>query len=203
MKDIILASTSIYRRQQLQQLNLTFSAMSPEVDESPLKEALSDHVELSQQLALLKAEVISDQHPAAVVIGGDQVASFGGNALDGDGNRQNILLSKPKTKARAFEQLRMLSGHQHRLITSVAIIADQKAHVHTCVARMTMRVLTDEQIERYIDADEPLACCGSYRLEALGVSLFERIECEDHTAIIGIPLMWTAKTLSTLGVPVP
>lgn len=200
MKDIILASTSVYRRNQLQQLKVDFSAMSPEVDEEPIKQEGLDHIQLSKQLALLKARAISTQHPDAIVIGGDQVASFDGGISD---SHQPTLLSKPKTKEKAFEQLRALSGNQHRLITSVAMISNHEERVYTCIAKMTMRSLTDRQITTYIDADDPLQCCGSYRVEALGISLFETIECDDHTSIIGLPLMWTARTLSAFGVPVP
>jgi septum formation protein len=192
MKNIILASTSIYRKQQLQRLNIGFSTASPNVDEGGLKSQGLDHIQLSRELSLLKARAVSAQNRDAIVIGGDQVASFNG-----------AILSKPGTKETAFDQLKTMSGHEHQLITSLAIILDGEEHLHTCIARMRMRSLTGEQIERYIDLDEPLQCCGSYRLEALGISLFESIDCEDFTSIIGIPLMWTARTLSQLGVSVP
>ena len=190
MKDIILASTSIYRQEQLKRLNVRFKSVSPHVDEEPLKKKGLDHVQLSRELALLKAKSISDKN--AIIIGGDQVASF-----------NSAILSKPKTKEKAFEQLKSLAGNEHNLITSLAIISNDQEYVHTCIAKMKMRQLTDEQIKKYIDIDEPLQCCGSYRIEALGVSLFEAIDCEDYTSIIGIPLMWTAKILSKLGVSVP
>ena len=192
MKEVILASTSIYRKEQLQRLNLDFTAKSPDVDEEPLKSKGLDHIKLSQELALLKTKAVSEKNRDAIVIGGDQVASF-----------NNCLLSKPKTKEKAFEQLKALSGNEHRLITSLAIITNGQEYVHTCIAKMKMREISDEQIKRYIEIDEPLQCCGSYRLEALGISLFETIDCEDFTSIIGIPLMWTAQTLSKLGVSVP
>ena len=192
MQAIILASTSIYRREQLQRLNITFDVMAPDVDEDVLKDQGLKHRQLSRELAQLKAEAVSKQNPQAIVIGGDQVASFG-----------DTVLSKPKTKQRAFEQLKQLAGKEHQLITSLAITANGQTHLHTCTATMTMRTLTDEQITRYIDADEPLHSCGAYRLEALGISLFTHIDCEDYTSIIGIPLMWTATTLSKLGVAIP
>jgi septum formation protein len=192
MQEIILASTSTYRKQQLKRLNLNFTAMSPKVDEEPLKQQALDHVQLSRQLALLKAKSISDHNKEAIVIGGDQVASFA-----------NRILSKPQTKQKALQQLKSLSGNQHSLITSLAIIANGQQYIHTCIAEMKMRQLTEEQIKKYIAVDEPLQCCGSYRIEALGISLFAAIDCEDYTSIIGIPLMWTAATLSKLGVSVP
>lgn len=192
MSKIILASTSIYRQQQLERLKVTFSTAAPEVDETPLKALGLGHRKLSRELALLKARGISAANPDAIVIGGDQVASFNGS-----------ILSKPITKDKAIEQLQALAGNQHQLITSLAIITNGEEHLHTCIATMRMRELTDAQIERYIDIDEPFYCCGSYRLEALGISLFDSIECDDYTSIIGIPLMWTAKILSDLGVLVP
>ena len=192
MKNIILASTSKYRCEQLKRLNITFSTLSPNVDETPLKTATEDHVQLSRKLALLKAKAISNQHHDSIVIGGDQVASF-----------NNAILSKPLSEENAIEQLTCLSGNEHRLITSLAIISDRKEYIHSCIATMKMRPLSDEQIKKYVEQDEPLDCCGSYKLEALGISLFEKIDCPDYTSIIGIPLMWTAQTLSTLGVSVP
>ena len=87
--------------------------------------------------------------------------------------------------------------------TYAVIVAGGQETVYTSIAKMKMRALTDSQILRYIDIDEPLHSCGSYRLEALGISLFESINCDDYTSIIGIPLMWTSQTLSKLGVSVP
>lgn len=192
MKKVILASTSSYRKQQLERLNISFSTMTPNVDEEPLKSEKLDHVQLSRKLSLLKARAIGDSNSDTTVIGGDQVASFNGE-----------ILSKPKTKEKAFEQLKLLSGNQHQLITSLAIMSEGKEYIHTCIAEMNMRKLPDEQIKRYIEVDEPLQSCGSYRLEALGISLFEKIDCDDFSSIVGIPLMWTASTLSKLGIPVP
>ena len=192
MTQIILASTSVYRKEQLQRLGVQFETAAPNVDEALVKQQGLDQVELSQQLALLKAQAIAADNQDAIVIGGDQVASFNG-----------AILSKPLTKEKAFNQLKALSGNTHQLITSLAICANGELYVDTCIATMQMRSLTDEQLVRYIDTDEPLHCCGSYRLEALGISLFETIDCSDYSSIIGIPLMFTAKTLSKLGVPVP
>jgi len=192
MKEIILASSSIYRKQQLERLCIPFSIMSPDVNETVLKGQNLDHLVLSRELSLLKARDVSQKHPQAIIIGGDQVASF-----------HHQILSKPQTPEKAFEQLKCLSGQEHQLMTSLAIISEGQEQVYTCVAKMTMRVLSEDQITRYITEDEPLHSCGSYRLEALGISLFEKIECDDYSSIIGIPLMWTAMTLSKLGIPIP
>ena len=192
MKKIILASTSIYRKQQLERLNISFSTAAPNIDEKAFKAKGLDHIQLSKELSLLKARNISTFYDDAIVLGGDQVASF-----------NQTILSKPKTKQRAFEQLKSMAGKEHELITSLVIIANGQEYIHTSIAKMKMRQLTDTQISRYIDIDSPLHSCGSYRLEALGISLFESINCEDYTSIIGIPLMWTARKLSELGVSVP
>lgn len=192
MKKIILASGSDYRKQQLQRLCLDFTSVNPNVDEDALKSNSQDHVQLSVDLALLKARSVSENNKDSIVIGGDQVASF-----------DNTLLSKPQTKQNAVQQLKSLSGREHRLITSLAIVCNGQEYVHTSIAKMKMRHLNDEQIERYIALDDPLWCCGAYRIEALGISLFDSIDCEDHTSIIGMPLIWTAKTLSMLGVSIP
>lgn len=192
MQQIILASSSVYRSEQLRRLQVDFTAIKPEVDEEPFKQKGLDHTQLSIELALLKARAISKNRPKAIVIGGDQVASLG-----------DQILSKPGTKQKAIEQLKQLSGRQHSLITSLAIVRGSEEHLHTCVARMTMRQLSDQQITRYVEQDEPLQSCGSYKLETLGISLFESIDCDDYSSIIGIPLMWTAKTLTAMGVSVP
>ena len=131
-------------------------------------------------------------HPKAVIIGGDTVASF-----------DQLVLSKPKTMEKSFQQLRLLAGKEHKLITSLAIISKGEEYLHSSIAIMKMRNLSDDQILRYIEIDKPLHSCGSYRLDALGISLFESIDCDDYTAIIGIPLIWTAKVLTRIGISVP
>lgn len=192
MRELILASTSIYRKQQLERLQVSFTAQSPMVDEEPIKQRCHDHQQLAAQLSMLKAKSVSANHSDAIVIGGDQVASFNGT-----------ILSKPKNQERAFDQLRAMAGGEHHLYTALTIVCGLEEYQYSCVATMKMRALSDEQIRRYIEADKPFDSCGSYRLESLGISLFETIICEDYTSIIGIPLMWTARTLTQLGVIVP
>ena len=192
MQEIILASSSSSRRKELDRLNFEFSVIPPEVDEDSIKNTETDHLQISRKLALLKARNVSLLHPQAIVIGGDTVASF---------NRK--LLSKPITMEKSFEQLRMLAGQEHSLFTSLVIIAKGEEYIHSVTAIMKMRDLSDEQIHRYVEIDQPLHSCGSYKLDALGISLFESIDCEDYTAIIGIPLIWTAGILTQIGVSVP
>ena len=192
MKKVILASGSLSRKQQLERLKITFSTVLPNVNEDELKVKIIDHADLSRQLSLCKARNISVQYPDAIIIGGDTITSFNGN-----------IMSKPKTSENAIKQLKMLTGNRHKVITSLAIILGQKEYLHTSVAHMKMRKLNDTQIARYVEIDKPLESCGSCRLDSLGISLFENIECEDYTSIIGIPLIWTAKTLTEMGVSVP
>ena len=192
MQEIILASSSSSRKKELDRLNFEFSVIPSEVDEDSIKNTETDHLQISRKLALLKARNVSLLHPEAIVIGGDTVASF---------NRK--LLSKPITMEKSFEQLRMLAGQEHSLCTSLVIIAKGEEYIHSVTAIMKMRDLSDEQIHRYVEIDKPLHSCGSYKLDALGISLFESIDCEDYTAIIGIPLIWTAGILTQIGVSVP
>ena len=192
MQEIILASSSSSRRKELDRLNFKFSVIPPEVDEDSIKNTETDHLQISRKLALLKARNVSLLYPEAIVIGGDTVASF-----------NQKLLSKPITMEKSFEQLRMLAGQEHSLFTSLAIIAKGEEYIHSVTAIMKMRDLSDEQIHRYVEIDKPLHSCGSYKLDALGISLFETIDCEDYTAIIGIPLIWTAGILTQIGISVP
>ena len=192
MKKVVLASTSIHRKQQLERLNISFVTVSPSINENDFKAKDFGHVQLSRELAFCKTRNIGPRYNDAIVIGGDTVVSF-----------NKVILSKPKTKKKAVEQLKILSGREHKLITSIVIRENGAEHIHTTIAQMKMRELTEDQISRYIETDEPFDSCGSYRLDALGISLFESIDCEDYTAIIGIPLMWTARMLTKLGVSIP
>ncbi|MEC8148282.1 MAG: Maf family nucleotide pyrophosphatase [Pseudomonadota bacterium] len=192
MKKIILASASASRKKHLERLKVEFEAITPQINEDTLKNSYKDHLQLSRELSKLKARSVSSEYNQAIIISGDTITSFNGT-----------ILSKPRTKENAFKQLKILNGREHQVITSLVIKADNREFINTVVAQMKMRKLSDKQIVRYIDVDEPLYSCGSCRLDSMGISLFESINCEDYTAIIGIPLMWTAKTLSELGVSVP
>ena len=192
MKKIILASNSFSRKSQLERLCIPFITSSHDVDENMEKLKIADHEELSQKLSRMKARSVYSNNPNAIVIGGDTITSFDGR-----------IISKPKTREKAIKQLTELNGNKHRVITSLTIIADETEYLHTEIAHMSMRKLSLDQINRYIEIDEPLESCGSCRLDSLGISLFDEIVCDDYTAIIGIPLIWTVKILSEIGVPVP
>jgi septum formation protein len=191
--DLILASTSPYRRQLLARLRLSFRTAAPDVDE-PAIQALFDAasaVELAEHLALAKATSVARREPAAVVIGSDQVCVC-----------RDRLLGKPGTAAAAREQLQFLAGKDHRLITAVAVACGGLLQ-HTDVTRLQMRTLTADEIERYVAADQPFDCAGSYKLESLGIALFERIDSADQTAITGLPLLGLCRLLRQAGLVLP
>lgn len=200
LPELILASTSRYRVELLERLGLPFRSRSPECDEEALKATFSPPSapllprELATRLALAKAESLRASEPNAVILGGDQIA-----LLDG-----GTILSKPGSAERACEQLEKLAGRSHELITAVAIVTpDGRALEHADITRLTMRKLTREAIERYVEADRPLDCAGSYAIERRGIVLFERLECADPTAITGLPLMAVTAMLASLGYAIP
>lgn len=201
MKKIYLASTSPYRRQLLSRLALPFDYRNPEVDEDNFKEKIVDPRELTEVLAREKANAVASKllkegEKNFIVIGGDQVSVF-----------NNEILGKPGTKEGAIEQLLKLQGQTHTLETATAISSAQsgtlKFEVWRETIHLTMRPLSREEIERYVDYDKPLDCAGSYKIEGLGISLFKQIEGQDQTAIIGLPLMMLSERLRGFGFNVP
>ncbi len=186
---LILASTSVYRRQLLERLGLKFECVAPGVDESTCPESIP--LERARRLAYAKAVAVSAYYQDAVVIGSDQVLDFDG-----------LTLGKPGTDEAACLQLRQLAGREHRLITAVALSGPSGIWTHHDVTRLVMRPLSDREIARYVERDRPLDCAGSYKFESLGVALFSRIESEDPTAIVGLPLMALVKGLRFFGIPV-
>lgn len=192
--ELVLASTSPYRRALLERLGLPFSQRAPACDEEAHKRALGDIAPeaLAARLALVKAESLRGALPGAVILGSDQLA-----AIDGE------ILGKPGSRERAEAQLAKLAGRTHALVTAVAIAHAGGVMEHLDVTRLTMRALSPAQIARYLDADAPLDCAGSYKLEARGIALFSRIESADHTAITGLPLMAVTTMLASLGFAVP
>ncbi len=181
---LILASTSPYRRAQLERLGLDFESVAPHVDEDSLQTSGLAPAEIARELALLKARAVFDKHPAATVIGGDQVCALG-----------ERILRKPGSASGARAQLAELSGKTHLLHTAVAVLSPRGSACHIEPARLAMRQLTDEEIAAYVDLDDPHDCAGSYKLEAAGIRLFERIDCADWTAIEGTPLLALCKLL--------
>ncbi len=186
---LILASTSRYRSALLTRLGLPFEAIAPGVDESEAKGWGLGPRDLALELAGQKARAVAARNPDAVVIGSDQVGD-----LDGE------LLDKPGTDARACAQLASMQGRTHRLWTAVYVVGPAGAEARWVdETRLTMRALTAEQIAAYVAADQPLDCCGSFRIESLGVALFSKVEGADPTAIEGLPLMRLTTELAAFG----
>lgn len=192
MYPLILASTSKYRKELLARLNLKFDCVAPGVDEEVLKDSESDIKELAKKLAYAKAEAVFKKHPESVVIGSDQIGTIGNSRLD-----------KPGSRANAIVQLQSMQGQTHYLHTAVAILLPQKEFVFLETTSLSMRNLTRAEIERYIDIDNPIDCAGSYKIETLGISLFEKIEGKDFTAITGLPLMLLSMHLREIGYELP
>lgn len=188
MNQIILASTSKYRKNLLAQLGLPFNCMDPQVDEAPLKELGLHPEQLALELSKLKAKAIFDKEPKAIVIGSDQVCYL-----------ENEILSKPHHFDKAFEQIKKMSGKPHKLFTAVTIFSPEKMIQFSNTTTLHMRELSDEEIKTYLLADTPYDCAGSYKLESLGIRLFQKIEMTDHTSIIGLPLIELNQKLIELG----
>jgi septum formation protein len=190
--DLVLVSTSPYRRALLERLGLPFRSLAPTVDEDALKAEQLEPRALAEQLALAKAVSFCQAEPEATLIGSDQLVAFAGRTF-----------GKPGTEARALEMLEAMAGQSHQLITALAVWHGGQIFGHTDITTLTMRPLTRKEIERHVAADRPLDCAGAYRLEARGITLFERIESADHTAIIGLPLLALTTILRQLGYAIP
>lgn len=185
---LILASTSVYRRQLLERLHLPFIVIASDVDEVALPHERPD--QLACRLALAKAQAVAVQHPDSVVIGSDQVADLNGEAL-----------GKPGTHARAVAQLQRMRGQTVIFQTAVAVVCQAKGFAQTELAQVKVqfKCLTDAQIERYLLAERPYDCAGSAKSEGLGISLLARIDNDDPTALVGLPLIRTCQLLEAAG----
>ena len=190
--ELVLASTSPYRRTQMARLGIAFRCQAPQVDEEDLKRDLAGLPPRDLALALAMAKARSLAGEGVVVVGGDQLLAFEGRVL-----------GKPGTQEGAITQLMMLAGRTHHLITALAVWHDGLCASHVDDAALTMRALDRAGIERYVAADRPLDCAGSYKLEERGITLFERIVSDDHSAITGLPLMALTTFLRRLGFAVP
>lgn len=191
-RPVILASSSPHRRELLNRFGLKFEAFAPDIDESALKgESASDYV---KRLALAKAQAIATRFPHAIVIGSDQAA-----VIDA------AVLGKPGGKERAVAQLRQASGRTVRFFTGLAVLDSSGKPIGVDVVPYSVhfRELTSEEIDRYVEADRPYDCAGSFKAEGLGITLFRAMEGEDPTALIGLPLIRLAELLRLAGIPLP
>ncbi len=188
-RPLILGSTSKYRRELLQRLRVPFDVVSPDVDETPHPhEAPRD---LAMRLALAKAQAVAAQHPNAVVIGSDQVADLNGEPL-----------GKPGTHERAVLQLQKMRGQTVVFQTAVSVVCQASRFAQTELAQIKVRFrdLSDAEIEAYLRAEEPYDCAGSAKSEGLGIALLDAIDNDDPTALIGLPMIRTARLLRAAGI---
>ena len=189
---LVLASSSRYRAELLQRLQLPFSLHSPDIDETPLPGETP--VSLCRRLAVAKANALRHLYPEHLLIGSDQVADCHGD-----------IIGKPGTEENAVRQLTRFSGHAVDFHTGLALLNSRTGTLQRDVVsfRVWFRALDDAAIRRYIALDRPLDCAGSFRCEGLGISLFERMEGQDPTSLIGLPLISLAGMLRTEGYLVP
>lgn len=191
MPALILASTSRYRRELLTRLRLPFETARPETDETPLEGETPSALAL--RLAEAKARAIATQRPDACIIGSDQVAELDGRPL-----------GKPGDRAGAIAQLGDMSGREVRFRTGLCVVTpDGAAHGVLDTTTVRFRTLASSEIERYVDAEQPFDCAGSFKSEGLGIGLFDAIESTDPTALIGLPMIATARLLRQAGYQVP
>jgi len=192
MRTLVLASTSPYRRRLLAQLGLRFIAAVPRCDEE-LNQSVAPEL-LVKHLAALKAESLAERYPDALIIGSDQVF------VDPRGR----ILGKPKTAHRARGQLKAMAGRTHTFYTGLSLLDSASGQALTDFASfsVSLRALTDAEIEDYVERERPLDCAGSFKIEGLGIALMERMDGEDYNALIGLPLIKLVDFLRQFGVPI-
>ena len=186
---LILASTSPYRRALLERLGIVFTVAAPDVDESPWPQELPSETAL--RLAEAKARAVAKRHPEVVVIGSDQVAECDGEPV-----------GKPGSRESAVRQLQRLSGRTVVFHTGVAVVAGLRCQRALVDVASTFRTLSGEEIDAYLDREQPYDCAGSVKSEALGIALFEKIVSDDPTALIGLPLIALTRMLRAEGLDV-
>lgn len=189
---LVLASTSIYRRDLLARLQIPFETASPDVDEAALPG--ESPVATAQRLSLAKAKAVAEAFPDALIIGSDQVAYLGEQCF-----------GKPYTRERAVEQLRTMRGRTVIFHTGLCLYNSASGRVQLAgvPTEVGFRQLSDEEIERYLDKEQPYHCAGSARSEGLGIALLDRMRGDDPNALIGLPLIALCAMLRAEGVPLP
>ena len=188
---IVLASTSSYRRTLLQRLRLPFEVAAPEVDETVLSSETARETAL--RLAREKALSVAKRRAGAIVIGSDQTLDLNGATL-----------GKPVTHEAALEQLRALQGQTAIFHSAIALVAPTRASVQvdSVTTTVTFRTRSSTQLEAYLRADLPYDCAGSAKIESLGIALIQRVQSDDPTALIGLPLIMLTSMLAVAGVDV-
>ncbi len=191
-KQIILASSSVYRKSLIEKIAAHVICLKPNCDEDFLmKKLLQDGktpIQIAHQLSHEKGLSVFTKNPDAVVISGDQLVNFNGQ-----------IIGKPYNFENAKKQLQLLNGKTHQLVTCVTIFS--KDHIASIdhISEMTLKSLSDSEIDRYLAKDQPFDAAGSYKVESSGIALFQKIETDDFTAIQGLPLIWLSETLRKTG----
>jgi septum formation protein len=185
---LILGSTSPYRRELLERLRLPFEVQRPEVDETPLDGETP--VALAQRLAMAKAQAVAQRFPQAIVIGSDQVADLHGEPL-----------GKPGNHANAVKQLQRMRGQTVVFQTAVAVVCQATgfAQCELAQVKVVFRDFSDESLQHYLHTEQPYDCAGSAKSEGLGIVLLARIDNQDPTALVGLPLLLTCRLLRAAG----
>ena len=189
---LILASSSVARRALLQRLGMAFEAAAPQLDETPYPgEPVAD---LVRRLSRAKAEAVASRFPGALIVGSDQAAERGG-----------VVLGKPGDHPRALAQLQAASGKTVTFHTGLCLLDTRRDlyHEHTDITRVHFRELQKPEIERYLQAEQPYGCAGSFKSEGLGISLFHAIESQDPSALVGLPLIALCRFLREAGLAIP
>lgn len=198
MQALVLGSGSRYRRELLERLQLPFSTVAPEVDESPRPGeepvALARRLAADKALAVRHLLVEQSVNSRPIIIASDQVAALGANQLHKPGSTDN-----------ARRQLQAMSGCNLVFHTSLHLLDTATGSIHEELDQTTarMRSLSADEIERYIERDRPLDCAGSFKVESLGISLFDTVSSDDPTALVGLPLIGVCRGLRKLGVEIP
>jgi MAF protein len=192
MRRLILASTSPFRRELLGRLGLPFEVAAPEVDET--REPGESPEVLVLRLSEAKARAVAARYSDALVIGSDQAAVIG-----------DEVLGKPGGRERAIAQLSYAAGRQVTFLTGLALVDAASGRAQTVVEpfHVRFRALDPAQIARYVDREQPFNCAGSFKSEGYGITLFERLEGDDPTALIGLPLIRLVQLLGREGIALP
>ncbi len=191
MQQLVLASTSPYRKELLQRLDLEFTTAAPNVDETHRPAETAEH--LVRRLAEEKARAVAQKFPDALIIGSDQVAVIGIE-----------ILTKPGTHENAVSQLQRCSGQSVTFFTGLCLLNARtgQTQIEVVPFRVHFRALNAAQIENYLRREQPYNCAGSFKSEGLGIALFERLEGDDPATLIGLPLIRLTRMLENAGRPV-
>ena len=191
-QQLVLGSTSPFRRSLLERLGIPFITDSPDIDEQAEPGERSEA--LVVRLAAEKAQAVGQNHPNSLIIGSDQVACNNGQ-----------ILGKPRNREKAIIQLQQASGKRVSFYTGLCVLNTANGQQQTLCEpfHVHFRTLSQSQIERYLDQEQPYNCAGSFKSEGLGIALFERLEGDDPNALIGLPLIQLVSMLAKEGINIP